>query len=275
MVLSAKGGEHMNTSNGMISSADYIQHHLQNLQLNLKTMTIGPSSGFWTLNIDSLSVAIVLGVLFIVLFHSITKRAVVDHPGKWQNFVEMAVETVDKLVKDSFHGDNPLIGPLAITIFVWVFLMNFMDLIPVDLLPRIMALFGVEHFRAVPTADAMMTFGLSVPVFILIIYYNFKIKGRKLFAEVFSRPFGWYLFPINFVFRCLEEIVKPISLSLRLFGNLFAGELIFILVAIMPPWAQWLPGGVWAIFHILIITIQALIFMMLTVVYLSMAHETH
>ena len=178
------------------------------------------------------------------------------------------------MVKESFHGDSRLIAPLSLTIFVWVFLMNFMDLIPVDLLPRLLSLVGVEHFKAVPTADPMMTFGLSIPVFFLIVFYNFKIKGfKKLGIEVLSRPFGWYLIPINIVFRLIEEVVKPISLSLRLFGNLFAGELIFILIALLPFWAQWLPGGIWAVFHILIILIQAFIFMILVIVYMDMAHQ--
>ncbi len=259
-----------------MTSGEYIQHHLQNFQLNLHTMKFGPSQGFWTLNVDTLAVSLVVGCLFLFLFRRISVRAVIGEPGKMQNFVEMAVEKVDSLVTESFHGKSKLIGPLALTIFIWIFIMNFMDLIPVDLLPRILALFGVQYFRAVPTADPMMTFALSIPVFFLIIFYNFKMKGfAGLFKEVLSKPFGWYLMPINVIFRVLEEVVKPISLSFRLFGNLFAGELIFILIAVLPPWIQWLPGIVWSIFHILIITIQALIFMMLTIVYLSMASHSH
>jgi F-type H+-transporting ATPase subunit a len=151
-----------------------------------------------------------------------------------------------------------------------------MDLLPVDLLPRIMGLFGVHNFKTVPTADLSMTFAMSLSVFFLIIYYNIKIKGFGLLKELFTQPFGKWLFPLNILFRIIEELTRPISLSLRLFGNMFAGELIFILIAaLLPWWIQWIPGGIWAIFHILIITIQAFIFMMLTIIYLSMAHESH
>lgn len=151
-----------------------------------------------------------------------------------------------------------------------------MDLLPVDFLPRIAAACGLPYFRAVPTADVNLTFALSLSVFILIIFYNCKIKGfRGLSKEILCSPFGPWLFPLNIVFRIIEECVKPLSLALRLFGNLFAGELIFILIALLPWWIQWTAGGIWAIFHILIITIQAFIFMMLTVIYISMAHESH
>lgn len=265
------------TTQTAITPAEYIQHHLQHLQLNLKTLTFGPSSSFWTINVDTLVVSFVIGALFLGLFYFIAHRLESATPGKWQNFVEISVETINGFVKDAFHGkQDKLIGPLALTIAFWVFLMNFMDLIPVDWLPRLFGLFGVGYFKSVPTADPMATFAMSITVFLLIIYYNLKAKGGfGLLKEMLSRPFGWYLFPLNFAFRVLEDGVKPLSLSLRLFGNLFAGELIFILVAIMPWWFQWLPGGIWAIFHILIITIQAFIFMMLTIVYLSMAQESH
>lgn len=263
-------------SSGKLTPAEYIQHHLTHWQLDLTTLKIGKNSAFLVLNLDTLLISTVLGVLFCGLFYYIARRLKSGTPGKLQNFLEYSIEAVDGVVKETFHGKSNLIGPLALTIFVWVFLMNFMDLVPVDLLPRIFSLFGVHHFKAVPTADPMMTFGLSVTVFLLVIFYNFKSKGPiGLAKEIMSRPFGWYLLPVNVVFRLLEELVKPLSLALRLFGNMFAGELIFILVAVMPWWVQWLPGGAWAIFHILIITIQAFIFMMLTIVYLSMAQETH
>jgi F-type H+-transporting ATPase subunit a len=162
------------------------------------------------------------------------------------------------------------------TIFVWVFLMNFLDLIPVDLIPKVAGFAGLEHFRAVPTADLNTTIAMSLSVFILIIVYNFKGKGGFGFGkEILTKPFGVKLMPLNIIFRVLEDCVKPISLSLRLYGNLFAGELIFILIALLPWWIQWPLGGVWAIFHILIIVIQAFIFMMLTIVYLSMAYHEH
>lgn len=265
----------MSTQSG-ITPAEYIQHHLQHLQFNVKTFEFSPSSSFWVLNLDTFAVSIVLGVLFLSLFYIVVKKAEVGTPGRWQNFVEMAIEMIDGTIKEVFHKENRLIGPLALTIFFWVFLMNFMDLIPVDLLPRIMELFGISHFKAVPTADPTQTFAMSLTVFILIIYYNIKSKGFiRLGKEILSRPFGWYVIPFNILFRILEEGVKPLSLALRLFGNLFAGELIFVLVATMPWWMQWIPGGLWAIFHILIITIQAFIFMMLTIVYIGIAHDTH
>lgn len=259
----------------LLSPGEYIQHHLQQLSFNLKHFSMH-KQGFWTLHLDTLGVSIVLGICFLWIFYSVARRATVGVPGRLQSFIEILVEFVQGLVKESFHGRSQLIAPLALTIFVWVFLMNFMDLLPVDLLPRIASLLGVHYFRAVPTADLNMTFALSITVFLLIIYYNFKVKGPiGLSKEVLSKPFGIYLMPLNIIFRIIEEMVKPISLALRLFGNLFAGELIFILIALMPWWIQWTVGGVWAIFHILIIAIQAFIFMMLTIVYLSMAHESH
>jgi F-type H+-transporting ATPase subunit a len=258
-----------------LDTAEYVQHHLQHLTLNLNSMSLG-NGGFWTLNLDTLGLSVVLGFIFLALFRSVAKCMAAGVPGKLQNFVEILIEFVDKTVKESFHGRSQLIAPLALTIFIWIFLMNFMDLIPVDFLPTLLSLFGVHYFRSVPTADPNATFGMSLSVFFLIIYYNLKMKGmRGLGKEMLTSPFGAYLFPINILFRLLEECVRPVSLSLRLFGNLFAGELIFILVALLPWWIQWTFGGVWAVFHILIILIQAFIFMMLTIVYLSMAHESH
>jgi F-type H+-transporting ATPase subunit a len=256
-------------------TAGYVQHHLEHLKLNLSNFTF-TDNGFWTLNLDTFGVSLILGIVFLYLFRKVAVSVTSGVPGKLQNFIELLIEFVDKTVKESFHGQSLLIAPLALTIFIWIFLMNFMDLLPVDLLPSILSLFGVHYFRSVPTTDPSATFGMSISVFFLIIYYNFKIKGAGgLGKEVLTAPFGKYLAPFNVTFRFLEEFVRPISLSLRLFGNLFAGELIFILVALLPWWIQWVFGGIWAIFHILIITIQAFIFMMLTIVYLSMAHESH
>ncbi|HEV2614070.1 MAG TPA: F0F1 ATP synthase subunit A [Gammaproteobacteria bacterium] len=256
--------------------AEYVQHHLNHLMLNLHTFKLG-NGGFWTINLDTMFMSITLGLLFLGIFWWVAKTIPHDGtPTKLQNFIEIIVEFVNKTVKESFHGKNELIAPLALTIFVWVFLMNAADLLPVDLLPTLASLFGIEHFRSVPTADPNATFGMSIAVFFLIIYYNFKIKGVGGFGkEILTAPFGKWLFPINVTFKVIEETVRPVSLALRLFGNLFAGELIFILVALLPWWIQWTVGGVWAIFHILIIAIQAFIFMMLTIVYLTMAHETH
>jgi F-type H+-transporting ATPase subunit a len=169
-----------------------------------------------------------------------------------------------------------LIAPLALTIFCWVFLWNLMDLVPVDLLPLVASWFGIHYLRVVPSTDLNATFALSISVFCLIIYYSLKVKGPKEFAkELAFQPFGPKMLPFNLLLKLVEEIAKPISLSLRLFGNLYAGELIFILIALLPWWIQWPLGWSWAVFHLLIITLQAFIFMVLTIVYLSMAHEEH
>lgn len=257
-----------------MSSSNYIEHHLEHLQLNLSTWTLG-GNGFWTLNLDTFVVGLITALLIGGTLRYVAVRMQSGVPGKLQNFVEVAVDFVQRTVHESYHGQSQLIAPLALTIFLWIFFMNALDLLPVDLLPLLMNLFGIEHFKIVPTADPNMTFAMSISVFFLVIFFNVVIKGWHLGKEVLTQPFGPFLFPINIAFRLLEELVRPFSLALRLFGNMFAGELIFVLIAMLPWWTQWLPGGIWAIFHILIITIQAFIFMMLTIAYLSMAHETH
>jgi F-type H+-transporting ATPase subunit a len=246
--------------------------------------------GFWAFHVDTLLVSVVLGLIFILLFRAAAKRATSGQPGGLQNFVEVLVEFVDGSVKDTFHGRNALIAPLGLTIFVWVFLMNFMDLIPVDWLPMLAAtIVGDPHlyFRVVPTTDPNATLGLALSVFALILYYSIKVKGIGGFlGELTLHPFGsknvliQALFvPVNFLLEFVTLVAKPISLALRLFGNLYAGELIFILIAVMFSGGLLLGGlGIvlqwaWAVFHILIIVLQAFIFMMLTIVYLSMAHE--
>jgi F-type H+-transporting ATPase subunit a len=256
------------------TEGEYIQHHLQHLQLNLHNFTLS-DGGFLTLNIDTLSVSIVLGLFFILLFYKIAKKATPGIPGKVQNIVEMIVEFVEKTVKESFHGQSKLIAPLSLTIFSWIWLMNFMDLLPVDFVPRFLSRFGVPMFRAIPTEDPNTTFALSLSVFALIIFYSYKTKGLKEWMEeLLFTPFGRWLFPVNLIFHLIEEIVKPLSLSLRLFGNMFAGEIIFLLIALLPWWTQWPVGCIWSVFHILVITIQAFIFMILTIIYLSMAQKT-
>lgn len=259
-------------SSASVSTSQYIQHHLENLTYSLT----GVEGSFWTLNLDTLFFSIVLGAIFCWIFRAAAKRATAGVPGKLQNFVETMVEFVDTQVKDTFHGDSQLIAPLALTIFSWVFLMNFMDLVPVDLLPRLAGLLGFHYLRVVPTTDPNLTFSMSLTVFFLILFYSIKIKGVGGFAkELTCTPFGLAFLPVNLILKVVEEIAKPLSLALRLFGNMYAGELIFILIALLPWWIQWPLGGVWAIFHILIITLQAFIFMMLTIVYLSLAHESH
>jgi F-type H+-transporting ATPase subunit a len=203
------------------------------------------------------------------------RRATAGVPGPLQNFVEMLVNMVDAQVRDTFHGKNAVITPLAITVFVWVFVMNAMDLIPVDFLPQGAHRLGVDHFKFVPTTDLNTTFAMSLTVFALMIFFNLKVKGLGGWLhELFTTPFGKWLFPLNLFFQAIEYLAKPISLSLRLFGNMYAGEMVFILIALLGVW-QGLLALPWAIFHILIITLQAFVFMMLTIVYISMAHESH
>lgn len=256
-----------------VDKSSYIQHHLTNLQFNLKTWSIG-DGGFWTLNLDTLILSVFFGCAFLFLFYFVARKMSISKPTKLQIMVEMIVEGVQGLVKETFHGRSALVAPLALTIFVWVFILNTLDLLPVDLLPNVASLFGADDFHSVPTDDINLTFALSLSVFCIVLFYNFKIKGRYLAKEVFCEPFGKWLMPLNFIFRCVEEFAKPLSLSLRLFGNMFAGELIFLLIALIPWWISWVLGSVWAIFHILIITLQAFIFMMLTIIYISMAHES-
>jgi F-type H+-transporting ATPase subunit a len=255
-------------------TSEYIQHHLHHYQLNLQNFTIG-EAGFWTLNLDTLLVSIITGIIFLVIFYVVVKKFNCDKPGKLQVTVEMVFEAIGGLVKDTCPGKSSLMTPLALTVFIWIFLLNAHDLVPVDLLPRLLLFFGITSFRELSTADPNLTFGLSLSVFLLVIFYNFKSKGLLGFGkEALTMPFGVWFFPINLIFKVIEEVVKPLSLSLRLFGNMFAGELIFLLIATMPWWLQWTVGSVWAVFHLLIIAIQAFVFMMLTIIYLSMAQES-
>jgi F-type H+-transporting ATPase subunit a len=258
----------------IITPGQYIQHHLEHLTLNLKTFTIGEGGGFWSLHLDTLIISMLLG---LVVFGGLRFVAVhmKEVPSGLQNVAEMTLDFVNNAVHEIFHHKSTFLPALALTIFLWIFAMNAMDLLPVDFLPSIMSHLGVAHFKTVPTADPNTTFAMSLSVFALILFFNIKAKKHRLIKEMFTFPFGIWLFPINIVFRLVEECVKPLSLALRLFGNMFAGELIFILIAIMPWWVQWPPGAIWAIFHILIITLQAFLFMMLTIIYLSMAHDAH
>lgn len=274
------------------TSAEYIKHHLTNLTYGqhadghwgfAHSAADAAGMGFWSINVDSMLFSIGLGVLFLWGFRAAAKTATTGVPGGWQNFVEWVVEFIDESVRGSFSGKNDLIGPLALTIFVWVFLMNFMDLIAVDWLPWLAGLLGVGHLKIVPSTDPNITFGLSLSVFALVLYYSFKFKGPGgFFAELAFHPFPKFLMPVNLLLEGVTLIAKPVSLSLRLFGNMYAGEMIFILIALMYGGSLALGafGGLlqlgWAIFHILIITLQAFIFMTLTIVYLDMAcQESH
>jgi F-type H+-transporting ATPase subunit a len=258
---------------------EYIQHHLTHLSTQVRPGT------FWAVHIDSITVSLVLGFVFCLLFWLKARKATAGVPGRGQAFVEIVLEFVDGQVKDVFHGDRRFLGPLALTVFVWVFLMNAMDLLPVDLIPWITEHCGLGHFRSVPTADTNMTFGMSLTVFVLIIFYSFKAKGFSGYMhEMFTAPFGAHplLWIPNFLLNVVELVSKPVSLAMRLFGNMYAGELVFMLIAGLFSAGSWALYGmgiigytVWGIFHILIIGIQAFIFMVLTIVYISMAHEHH
>lgn len=248
-----------------LTAQQYIAHHLDNLTLG---------KGFWALNVDSLGFSLLMGFIFIYIFRKVAVRATSGVPGKLQCFVEMIVEFIDKSVREMFDGNRSFIAPLALTIFVWVFLMNALDLIPVDFIPYAAQLMGISELRIVPTADASITMSMSIGVFFLIIFYGIKMKGVSGFVKDYTmHPFNhWVFIPVNLALELVTLIAKPISLGLRIFGNMYAGELIFILIAAMLPWwTQWMLSVPWAIFHVLIITLQAFIFMTLTIVYLSMA----
>ena len=283
-----------------LTSSEYIKHHLQNWTYGLHpehgwsfahTPEDAKAMGFWAIHVDSMLWSVLLGVMLVWFFRTIANKATADVPAGGQNFAEWIVEFIDTSVRGSFSARNDMVAPLALTIFCWVFLMNFMDLIPVDWLPwaaqKIGAtFFGADphhvYFKVVPTTDPNITFGMALFVFVLMLYYSIKIKGAGgFFSELAFQPFGKAGAPANLVLEGVSLISKPVSLALRLFGNMYAGETIFILIALMygAGWAVGLFGGFlqlgWAIFHILIITLQAFIFMTLTIVYLDMAHQEH
>jgi F-type H+-transporting ATPase subunit a len=273
------------------SSSEYIKHHLQNLTFGqhpdgswgiAHSPEAAKEMGFWAIHLDTMGFSIGLGVLFLYIFYRVGKQASAGVPGGLQNFAEWIVEFVEDSVKGSFSGRNPLVAPLAFTIFIWIFLMNFMDLIAIDFLPGLAGLIGIPYLKVVPTTDPNATFGMAFGVFFLILYYSFKIKGPGgFFGELAFQPFGKWGMPVNLLLEGVNLIAKPVSLSLRLFGNMYAGEMIFILIALMYSGGLVIGtfGGLlqigWAIFHILIITLQAFIFMTLTIVYLDMAHQEH
>ena len=268
----------------------YIKHHLTHY-------TVDTGHGvFWTVHIDSIAFTLILSFVLILLLSIAARRATSGVPGKFQAAVECLVDFVDGMVKDTFHGTNKFIAPLAITIFCIVFLENFMDILPVDALPATAHLFGVEHLRTVATADLNTTVGMALGVFLLIQWVGITHKGIGIFAgEWFTAPFHAHgtvgkiiLAPVNFLFRLIEEAVRPLSLSMRLFGNMYAGELIFLLIACFTLGAalnhvstyllgtgQFVAGVIWTGFHYLIITLQAFIFMVLTIVYVGIAAEKH
>ena len=256
------------------SASEYITHHLTNLRVG---------EGFWTFHLDTILMGWFTGIVGIGLFYLVARRATTGVPGRLQGFVELVVEFVDDTVKSMFPGDRKFLAPLALTLFVWILMMNLMDLIPVDFVAHGTSAVGVHAWKPVPTSDLNTTFAMSLTVFLLTLFFSFKAKGAGGFVnELFTAPFGSNpLFWIpNFVLNVIEYISKPVSLAMRLFGNMYAGELIFILLALLgTSWMWMLPSAVlytgWAIFHILIIVLQAFIFMVLSVVYIALAHEHH
>ena len=272
------------------TTSEYIKHHLTNATMCSTDNGIAfnkacSDAGFWAWHVDTLAWSIGLGILFLVIFRSVASKATTGVPGKMQAFVELVVEFVDDNVKSTFHGKSTLIAPLALTIFVWVLLMNLMDLVPVDLIPWVSGLIGQAAFgmdphdvynKAVPTTDLNLMFALAAGVFILILFYSIKMKGIGGFAkELTMQPFGHPIFiPVNFILETVTLLARPLSLALRLFGNLYASELIFILIATIG-YFQLPLHFMWAVFHILVLPLQAFIFMMLTIVYLSLACEDH
>ena len=283
----------MASENGELTGAGYINHHLTNLTYGqLPDGSWGfahgaqeaASMGFMAIHVDSMVWALGIGVIMFAVLRSVAKSFSADKPSK----VQCAVESLFDMAQDSkdstFTKDakNEWIAPMALTIFIWVFVMNLMDLVPVDWIPELAKLVGIGYMKIVPSTDVNIALGMALAVFIMILYYSLKIKGPVGFTkELALQPFGKYLIPFNLVLELVGLLAKPLSLGLRLFGNMYAGELIFILIAMMYSASLSLGvlGGVaqlgWAIFHILVITLQAYIFMMLTIVYLSQAHEHH
>jgi F-type H+-transporting ATPase subunit a len=273
------------------NSSEYIKHHLTNLTYGQKAdgswgIAHGADEikemGFWSINLDSMFFSIALGLFFLWIFRRAALKASTEAPTGLQNFIEMIIEFIDDSVRGSFSGKNPLVAPLALTIFIWIFLMNLMDLVAVDHIPWLASLVGIPYLKIVPSTDPNVTFAMALSVFALVLYYSIKIKGPGgFFAELAFHPFPKFMMPFNLVLEGVSLIAKPVSLSLRLFGNLYAGEMIFILIALMYSGGfgvLFVSGGilqlVWALFHILIITLQAFIFMTLTIVYLDMASQT-
>lgn len=281
------------------NSQDYIAHHLTNWTYGhhpeegwivAHDAAEAAEMGFSAIHLDSMLWSVGLGVFFCTLFWMVGRKATSGVPSKLQAFIEMVVEFVDNGVRESYNGSSKLIAPLSLTIFVWIFLMNLMDLIPIDFIPalaqKIGAMMGHDphhvYMKIVPSTDPNVTLGMAIGVFFLIIGFGLRYKGVKGFiAEFALHPFNFknkllqaILIPFNLVLEIVSLLAKPISLGLRLFGNMYAGELIFILIALMPFYAQWALSVPWAIFHILVITLQAFVFMMLTIVYLSLISQT-
>lgn len=258
------------------SPGDYIDHHLGH-------WVIGDPESFFSIHFDTVLFSTLLGLTFFLVFLYAARRVTTGVPGRLQNFIELIVDFIQDQVRDSYHGTSKLVGPIALTIFIWVFLMNVVKLIPYDLFPWLAGMVGIEYLRINPTSDINATAGLALGVFVTIIFFGLRAKGPIGFGGEFltspfqatSPLFKVVLAPINLFFKVVEELVKPFSLAMRLFGNMYAGSLIFTLIAVSPWYLQWALGFGWSVFKLLVITLQAFVFMALTIVYLSMAEEEH
>ena len=268
------------------TASEYVQHHLGFLTYGktadgtwgfAHSVEEAREMGFWAINVDSMMISLLLGLLFLGLFRFCISKATSGKPGGLQNFIEIIVEMVQTNVKNTFFGKNDLVGPLALTIFCWIFLMNAMDLIPVDIIPMFAQWVSGEphlYFKAVPTTDLNITAGFAIGVFILIIYYSIKVKGLGGFLGEFAfHPFGKWALPLNLLLELPGFFAKFVSLALRLYGNFFAGEVIFLVIGLVGYWQLPMHFG-WSVFHILVVTLQAYLFMMLTIVYMNQAHQT-
>jgi F-type H+-transporting ATPase subunit a len=263
------------------TAGEYIQHHLQ----HLTNIHQGFIVDWHVVNYDTVFWSVLTGVIGVFVMWLAARKATSGVPGRFQGALEAVVEMVEDQSKSIVHGDRRFIAPLALTVFVWVFLMNSMDFLPVDLFSGIFKLLGLgePHFRIVPTADLNGTLGMALAVLVVVLYYNVKIKGLGGWIhELFAAPFGIWLAPANFLLNLIEFAARTVSLAMRLFGNMYAGELLFLLIALLGALASpfgivghIVAGSAWAIFHILIVTLQAFIFMMLTLVYIGQAHESH
>jgi F-type H+-transporting ATPase subunit a len=254
----------------------YIQHHLQNLTFQVQ------EGGFWQVHVDTLVMSVLSGLLMVFGFWIATRKATAGVPGKWQAFVEILLEFVDRQVKDTYHGTSKLVTPIAITLFFWILMMNLIKMVPADFIARPLEMAGVHYWKPVPTADVNATLGMSISVFFLMIFFSLRSKGVGGMAKEFlTATFGKWMLPFNLILNIVEWVSKPISLAMRLFGNMFGGEIVFLLIWVLGGAGIFgaLAGGAfgfgWMLFHLLVIPLQAFIFMMLSIVYLSLAEDSH
>lgn len=260
-----------------LTPTSYIQHHLHNLTVPLKE-----GSRFWVLHVDTLVMAVLMGLLMVFAFWLATRKATAGVPGKWQAFVEICLEFVDRQAKDTYHGSSKLVTPIAITLFFWILLMNLVKMIPADFIVAPLGWAGIHAWKPVPTADVNATLGMSISVFFLMLFFSLRSKGLGGFAHEFlTAPFGKWMMPFNLILNIVEWLSKPISLAMRLFGNMFGGEIVFLLIWVLGGAGVFgaIAGGAfgfgWMLFHLLVIPLQAFIFMMLSIVYLSLSEDSH